>query len=73
MLWQAADLLLWNPLDMEAAIRRADAVRRLVENVQHRHGGDGTPRGMPRKPQKRPYNRPMGMAGAHLVAAGESP
>jgi hypothetical protein len=48
MLGQAADLLLWHPLDIDAEVRRADAVRRLVENVEHRHGGNGTAR-MPRQ------------------------
>jgi hypothetical protein len=49
LLWQAADLLLWNPVDIEQAMRRADTVRRLVENVEHRHGGNGAPRRMPRQ------------------------
>jgi hypothetical protein len=44
-----SDLLLWNPVDLEQAMRRADTVRRLVENVEHRHGGNGTPRRMPRQ------------------------
>jgi hypothetical protein len=49
MLMQAVDLSDWRPVDLEQAMRRADTVRRLIENVEHRHGGNGTPRRVPRQ------------------------
>jgi hypothetical protein len=74
LLWQAADLLLWNPLDLEQAMRRADTVRRLIENVEHRHGGDGTAARMPRQAGRKAAEADGGAAGcAHLVAVGDSP
>jgi hypothetical protein len=59
MLTQVADLLSFHPFDMEA-MGRADAVRRLLEYVEHRHCAMGRRAGCRAKPQKRPY-RPMGM------------
>jgi hypothetical protein len=75
MLAQAADLLLWNPLDLEQAMRRADSVRRLVENVEHRHGGNGTPRRMPRQAPETAAEADgvAAESGAHLAAVGDSP
>jgi hypothetical protein len=42
MLAQAVDLFDWRPRDLEQAMRRADTIRRLVANVEHRLGGNGT-------------------------------
>jgi hypothetical protein len=78
MLSQIVDLFDWHPRDLEQTMRRADTVRRLVENVEHRHGGNGT---APRMPRQAPETAAQGdgAAGrlpdsdAHLVAAGDSP
>jgi hypothetical protein len=78
MLAQVVDLFDWRPLDLEQAMRRADTVRRLLENVQHRHGGNGTLRRMPRQAPETAAgaDRPAAesrAARAHLAAAGDSP
>jgi len=49
MLSQIVDLFDWRPVDLEQAMLRADTVRRLVENVEHRHGGNGAVATMPRQ------------------------
>jgi hypothetical protein len=59
-------------------MRRADTVRRLVENVEHRHGGNGAPRRMPRQAPETAAGADgraakSRAAGAHLVATGDSP
>jgi hypothetical protein len=77
MLAQAVDLFDWRPVDLEQAMRRADTVRRLVENVEHRHGGNGTAARMPRQAGRKAAEADGGAAeqvpGAHLVATGDSP
>jgi hypothetical protein len=78
MLAQAVDLFDWRPVDLEQAMRRADTVCRLIENVEHRHGGNGAPRRMPRQAPETAaeadgHAAESRAAGAHLVAAGDSP
>jgi hypothetical protein len=78
MLSQVVDLFDWRPLDLDQAMRRADTVRRLIENIEHRHGGNGLPRRVVRHAPEMAVQAD-GCAGrlpdsdAHLVAAGDSP
>jgi hypothetical protein len=78
MLAQAADLLLWNPLDMDAAIRRADAVRRRSRTSSTVAAGNGRAATMTRQTRRKLAGGDPGMgrlpdSDAHVVAAGDSP
>jgi hypothetical protein len=78
MLAQAADLLLWNPLDRTP--RSAERMRFVGWSRTSSTGmaAMGRPLGCRARPQKRPY-RPMALpgdsriSGARVVAAGDSP
>src|SRR5262249_50438995 len=78
MLSQIVDLFDWRPLDLEQAMRRADTVRRVVESVEPRQGGNGTAATLPGQAPTEAVQADgaagrLPDSGTHLAAAGDSP